>query len=234
MDCTGLKLIKTTVKILRKAITNREKIVYDEEEDDIEYIKDNINELKNLKNTYFDRNIYHGYRAKYLGTHETIKYLFKDVEEDYNMYEINQEYQSFSNKTFLPLDEYFKKIRSGLIKLMTKNHEVQLIVNLVFRSKTNPNNEFIVFITSKSADIDEALDQLIKKHEDLKNINFLLKGVESITYSFTKIIVKNTFIESPDWIKNKKCTINPQNKDNKCFQYSIILSLYHKEIKRNP
>ena len=62
----------------------------------------------------------------------------------------------------------------------------------------------------------------------------MLKCVESITYSFTKIIVKNTFIESPDWIKDKKCTINPQNKDNECFQYSVIISLYHKEIKNNP
>ena len=116
-------------------MTNREKIVYDEEEDDIEYIKDNINELKNLKNTYFDRNKYHGYRAKYLGTDETIKYLFEDVEEDYNMYEINQVFSHFLTRLFLPLDEYFKKIRSGLIKLMTKNHEVELNVNLVFRSK---------------------------------------------------------------------------------------------------
>ena len=46
--------------------------------------------------------------------------------------------------------------------------------------------------------------------------------------------MKNRFIESPDWIKNKKCTNYPQNKDNKCFQYSIITSLYHKEIKNNP
>ena len=44
-----------------------------------------------------------------------------------------------------------------------------------------------------------------------------------------------TFIETPDWIKNKKSTINPQNfKDNKCFQYSVIISLYHKQIKNNP
>ena len=109
MDCTGLKLIKKTVKILRKAIRNREKVGYDDEEDDIEYITDNINELKNLKNTYYDINKYHGYRVKYLGTDETIKYLFEDDKEDYNIYEINQQYQSFSNKTLLPLDEYFKK-----------------------------------------------------------------------------------------------------------------------------
>ena len=110
MDCIGLKLIKKPVKILRKAIENCEKIVYNEEEDNIEYIKDNINELKNLKNTYFDRNKYHGYRAKYLGIEETIKYLFEDDEENYNIYEINQQYQSFSNKTLLPLDEYLKKL----------------------------------------------------------------------------------------------------------------------------
>ena len=45
----------------------------------------------------------------------------------------------------------------------------------------------------------------------------------------------STFIETPDWIKNKKCTISSQNyKDNKYFQYSIIICLYHKEIKKNP
>ena len=44
----------------------------------------------------------------------------------------------------------------------------------------------------------------------------------------------STFIETPDQIKNKKCTINPQNKDNKCFQYSVTLSLYHQEIKCHP
>ena len=122
---------KKTVKILRKAIRNCEKIVYDEEKDDIEYIKDNINELKNLKNTYFDRNKYHGYRTKYLGTDETITYLFDDDDEDYNIYKINQQYQSFSSKTLLSLDEYLKKIRPGLINLMTKYHEVDLNANFV-------------------------------------------------------------------------------------------------------
>ena len=33
--------------------------------------------------------------------------------------------------------------------------------------------------------------------------------------------------------KKKKCTIEPQNNVNKCFQYSITLSLYHEQIKRN-
>ena len=101
--------------------------------------------------------------------------MFEDDEEDYNIYEINQQYQSFSNKTLLPFDEYLKEISPGLLNLITKNHEVELNVNLVFRSKNNPNNECNIFITSKSADIDEVFHQLIKKNEDLKNMNFLLK-----------------------------------------------------------
>ena len=36
-------------------------------------------------------------------------------------------------------------------------------------------------------------------------------------YNFTETIISNTFIESPEWIKNKKCTIIPQNKDKNVF-----------------
>ena len=46
------------------------------------------------------------------------------------------------------------------------------------------------------------------------------------------IVNDSNFIETPDWIKNKKCTINPQNNDNKCFQYSVTLSLYHEQMTR--
>ena len=38
-----------------------------------------------------------------------------------------------------------------------------------------------------------------------------------------------------DWIKNKKAAINPINKkDNKCFQYAVIVALNHEEIKKDP
>ena len=69
----------------------------------------------------------------------------------------------FLTRLYHHLMNIFKKIRPGLINLITKNHEVELNVNLVFRSKNNPNNECNIFITSKSVDIDEAPDQLIKK-----------------------------------------------------------------------
>ena len=43
-----------------------------------------------------------------------------------------------------------------------------------------------------------------------------------------------TFIETPEWMKNKKCTINPQNKGNIFFQYSTTVALNYQEIKKNP
>ena len=41
-------------------------------------------------------------------------------------------------------------------------------------------------------------------------------------------------IDSPNWIKSKKATINPINKkDNKCIQYSVTVTLNYEEIKKD-
>ena len=42
-----------------------------------------------------------------------------------------------------------------------------------------------------------------------------------------------SYIDSPDWIKNKKATINPINeKYKKCFQYDVIVVLNYEQIKK--
>ena len=39
--------------------------------------------------------------------------------------------------------------------------------------------------------------------------------------------------DSPNWIKNKKGPINPINKKyDKCFQYAMMVSLNHEEMKK--
>ena len=40
-------------------------------------------------------------------------------------------------------------------------------------------------------------------------------------------------IDSPDWIKKKKATINLKNMDDKRFQYAATVILNYEEIKRN-
>ena len=68
------------------------------------------------------------------------------------------------------------------------------------------------------------------------NIGGVFKGFclrYNIDHELKKLTINySTFVETLKWINNKKCTINPQNNDNKCFQYSVTLSLYHKQIIR--
>ena len=35
-------------------------------------------------------------------------------------------------------------------------------------------------------------------------------------------------------LKNKKGTINPKNKDNRCLQYAVIAAFYNQENGKNP
>ena len=45
----------------------------------------------------------------------------------------------------------------------------------------------------------------------------------------------SSYINSPEWLKNKGATINPKNtRDNKCFKYAIITELHLQEIERDP
>ena len=39
-------------------------------------------------------------------------------------------------------------------------------------------------------------------------------------------------LEYPKWLKNKKATINPENNDDKCFQYALNFALNFEQIKR--
>ena len=63
---------------------------------------------------------------------------------------------------------------------------------------------------------------------------FIPDSVELLYYHFQRIDIRRaeSYIISPDWIASKKATINPKNeKDNKCFQWSIIAGLNHNIIK---
>ena len=43
-----------------------------------------------------------------------------------------------------------------------------------------------------------------------------------------------SYIDSRDWIKNKKATINAINKKyNKCFQYAVTFALNHEKIEKD-
>ena len=73
------------------------------------------------------------------------------------------------------------------------------------------------------------------KLESMKGSEFFFHYVYLSYYKYNKINPNcgESYIYSPDWIKNNKTTTNPINKkDNKCFQYVIRVALNHGEIKK--
>ena len=97
---------------------------------------------------------------------------------------------------------------------------------------------------SKSDDteimISDEADEIIRKlFDSLKNryqnnlrsmrgSEFVFDYVQLLYYKWHKINLNcgGSYIVSPDWIKNKKATINLVNKkDNKCFQYAVTVVL---------
>ena len=66
--------------------------------------------------------------------------------------------------------------------------------------------------------------------------NFAFENVSLLSYHIHKTSLKrgNSYIKSPEWIASKKAIKNPKNKDDRCFEYSIVVALRHMEIKSHP
>ena len=72
--------------------------------------------------------------------------------------------------------------------------------------------------------------------ESMKGNKFIFDNVDSLYYKLHKTSLnrRGSFIDSPEWLKNKMATINPKNNDDKWFQYALIAALNHEQIKKNP
>ena len=69
--------------------------------------------------------------------------------------------------------------------------------------------------------------------EQMKSCEFAFNYVKLLYYKCLKINsnCSGRYIDSPDWIKNRRAVKNPINKiDNKCFQHVVTLALNHEEI----
>ena len=67
----------------------------------------------------------------------------------------------------------------------------------------------------------------------MKGSKFVFNYVHLLYYKFYEINLNcgGSYIDSPDWIKNKKASINSvNNKDNKYFQQAVTVTLNDAEI----
>ena len=62
--------------------------------------------------------------------------------------------------------------------------------------------------------------------------DFVSDFVDGLHYKCYKIGFNRggSYIESHNWINDKKVTTNPQNNDDKCFQYTVTVALNHENI----
>ena len=69
-----------------------------------------------------------------------------------------------------------------------------------------------------------------------KGSDFVFESVDLLSYHVHKISLKRgkSYTKALEWVINKRVTINPINKDNKCFQYSITVALNHQNIENHP
>ena len=82
----------------------------------------------------------------------------------------------------------------------------------------------------------ESLLQNYQKNleEPVRVSEFVSDSIDLLYYHLQKISLKRDrfYIDSPEWLKNKKATINPKNNDDNCFQYALTAALNHENIEK--
>ena len=69
----------------------------------------------------------------------------------------------------------------------------------------------------------------------MRGREFAYDSVDALYYNLNKVSLSRggSYIDSPKWLKNKTTTINPKNKDDKCFLYALTVALNYEQIKRS-
>ena len=59
--------------------------------------------------------------------------------------------------------------------------------------------------------------------ESMRESEFAYDRVDALYYNLNKVSLSRdgSYVDSTKWLKNKKATINPKNKDDKCFQFAF-------------
>ena len=129
--------------------------------------------------------------------------------------------------------------------------KIQITMRIIFISfidknqtqvmHTKSDNIEIINGTDTSDAINELIDSFMKRYQEgletkMKGSSYIFERIDLLEYHLHKISLNrgSSYIESHKWIKNKGVTINPKNKDNKCFQYAITAGLNFQNIDCHP
>ena len=125
------------------------------------------------------------------------------------------------------------KVYSGkaVIDIYSKNSDEALTMH------TKSNNIEIMMGNETNEIIKELFKPVLQKYqegleESMKGSELAFDSVDLLHYKLHKIYLNRdgSYIDSPEWLENKKATINPKNKDGKCFQYALTVAVNYQNI----
>ena len=168
------------------------------------------------------------------------------------------QYESKGDKDkILTISEYLDMIRPYLLDMINdhKNQsewKIQLSAAINFISSKPDFDETRIMHTKSNyigimigSDTNEVIKELFKSllqryqenlEEKMCRSEFVFDAVNVLYYDLNSISLNRggSYIDSPEWIKNKKATINSNNNNNKCFQYALTVALNYDKIKKDP
>ena len=235
----------------KDGLTNKQKIVL---KNISKYLKKLNNDLKKLHK--YQDNITYGLIYLFNDVNENDYYNPQEIKSAFDSNYVL--YKSKGDKDAkLALWEYFNKIRPYL-RDMIDNYKgkgewkIQLVMRIIFVSFIDANETQVMHTKSDNIEImngidtSDAINELIgsfmKRYQEgletkMKGSSYIFERVDLLEYTLHKISLNggSSYIESPEWLKNKGVTINPKNiKDDNCFQYAITAALNYQNIDSHP
>ena len=163
------------------------------------------------------------------------------------------EYENNGDKNRnLSLDKYLNKIKPYLRNIIiglqnSDTWKIRLTIAINFISSKDGKEENVMHSSSGNIkftpynDANEVADELFKSlcaryqenlETSMRGSDFIFDSVQLMYYKchIVNFIHGGSYIDSPDWIKKKKATINLKNTDEKCFQFAHLLHLIMKEL----
>ena len=165
------------------------------------------------------------------------------------------EYMSNGNNS-LSFNEYLESIKPYLYDLINVykakgEWKLQLSAEIFFVSQKPDSNEIRIMYTRSTPEeiiigceteevAENLIMQLLQKYQGnlqnkMKGSDFIFNGIYYLYYDLNRITISKggSYIESPKWLKDKKCKINQKNTGNKCFQYATTLALNFNNIEKH-
>ena len=224
----------------------------DNDEDFIENIKDLFNnklDNKKINNNNTNDDFIENIRALFSILDSEPVLIKSEFDNNY------LEYMSNGNNS-LSFNEYLELIKRYLYDLINVykakgEWKLQLSAEISFILQKPDSIEIRTIYTRSTpeenifgSETEEVAENLImsilQKYQDnlqnkIKGSDFIFNGINYLYYDINRITISKggSYIESPKWLKDKKCCINQKNNDNKCFQYAATLALNINSINKH-